>query len=235
MAKKMIIDSTLQTKALRIDKQLCQAYGAPFRYFGSKDALSQMVSSILSHRTKNATTKKAYTKLKETFPTWEAVRDAPVNEIQQCITLSTYSEVKAQRIKDALRIISNANFGRLSLDFLKEMSVSDARAWVEKIPGVGVKTSAAILNFSNLRMPALVVDTHHHRVAQRIGIIPPKCSLDKGAALLEAYLPSDWDSQRVYDSHQAYMRHGQKACHHYHPDCKNCIISDQCDFFNSNH
>ena len=78
-------------------------------------------------------------------------------------------------------MVRELNDGNLSLDFIKNWSVEKVRKWLEEIPGIGVKTSAAILNFSKVRMRALVVDPHHLRVAQRLGIIPAKCSLDKGA------------------------------------------------------
>jgi endonuclease-3 len=79
-------------------------------------------------------------------------------------------------------------------------------------------------------MPALVVDTHHQRVAQRIGLVPPKASLDKCARQLQAYLPPEWDGQRVYDSHQGFMRHGQRVCHWRSPECGRCPVSELCDY-----
>ena len=159
--------------------------------------------------------------------------DAPEAEVLSAIQIVTYPEVKAPRIQQALRLITNANFGNLSLDFVKDMTVKDARTWLEKIPGIGVKTSAAILNFSHLRLSALVVDMHHLRVAQRVGIVPSKCTLDKGARLLESYLSKDLNGQEVYDSHQGFMRHGQKICHWDNPNCENCIISNYCDYYNN--
>ena len=64
--------------------------------------------------------------------------------------------------------------GVLSLDFLADLPVEEARAWLERLPGVGPKTSAAVLSFSTLRRPALPVDSHHHRVAARTGLIPSR-------------------------------------------------------------
>lgn len=222
---------TSKDKALAIDEILFEYYGGPFNFFSTKDPLSQMVSALLSHRTKNAVSGKAYRKLREVHPTWEEVIDAPVKSVEKAINIVTYPEVKAPRIQHALSEVRKLNDGQLSLDFLKEWTPEKARTWLEAIPGIGVKTSAAILNFSQLRMCALVVDTHHLRVAQRLGIIPAKCTLDKGARLLESYLPSDWDGQRVYDSHQGFMRHGQKVCHWRYPNCKDCVVKANCDYY----
>ena len=117
-----------------------------------------------------------------------------------------------------------------ALDFLAEMTVAEARAWLESISGVGRKTSAATLLFSSLRIPAMPVDSHHHRVAQRIGLIGPKVGEGPAHALLEALLPPDWDAQQVYDHHEAFMYHGQKCCYFHTPACGRCVVLDQCPF-----
>ncbi len=217
-------------RALEIDELLCAHYGAPFPPFGHRDPLSELVGSMLSHRTKNAVTRQAYLRLREVLPTWEKVIDAPTGDVQAAIAAVTFPEVKAPRIQAALSLVRERRGGELALDFLADLSVPDARAWLEEIPGVGAKTSAAVLNFSRLRMPALVVDTHHLRVAQRIGLVTPKASLDKAAARLQAFLPEGWDGQRVYDSHQGFMRHGQQLCHFHNPRCSGCPIRQGCDY-----
>lgn len=218
-------------KALLLDELFFKEYGGPFLFFSDKDPLSELVASMLSHRTKNAVTRLAYEALRRTLPSWEAVRDAPADQIQNAISIVTYPEVKAPRIKETLQHITERNEGSLSLDFMIHWPVKKSREWLEQLPGVGAKTSAATLNFSHLRLPALVVDTHHHRVAQRLGLVPAKASLEAAAHLLESYLPADWDGQRVYDSHQGFMRHGQKVCHWDRPDCSRCVARDCCDYY----
>ncbi len=221
---------TKRERALEIDEQLCAEYGAPFEPFGYRDPVSELVGSLLSHRTKNPVTRAAYLHLTETFPTWEEVIDAPTDAVQQAIAVVTYPEVKAPRIQEALRQVRHRCGGALELEFLADLLVREARDWLEAIPGVGAKTSAAVLSFSRLRMPALVVDTHHQRVAQRTGIVPPWASIEKASQILQEYLPDDWDGKRVYDSHQGFMRHGQRVCFYHHPDCGKCVIRTLCDF-----
>jgi len=223
-------ETIVSQRLLEIDQILCKFYGAPFPYFSTKDAVSELVSAMLSHRTRNAVTRQAYLNLKEVLPTWEAVIASPTERIQAAIASVTYPEVKAQRIQNALTLIKEANFGKLSLDFLKEMKSIEARKWLEKIPGVGAKTSAAVLNFSELRIPALVVDSHHQRVMQRTGIVPPKASIAKIAYELQDMLPENWTARQVYDHHEALMYHGQKCCHYLHPECSRCPIKALCEF-----
>lgn len=219
------------TKALLVDPILADHYGAPFVPFSYRDPLSELVKALLSHRTRNAVSRAGFNRLEEVFGDWYGVMNADVADVEKAISMVTFAEVKAPRIQAALRYVAEHNDGELSLDDLHYLSVEEARAWIERIPGAGAKTSAAVLSFSRLRKPALVVDMHHLRVAQRLGLVPPKCTLDKGAYLLQSYLPDDWDGQRVYDSHQGFMRHGQKVCHWKNPACSTCIVSQFCDHY----
>ena len=219
-----------QAKALLVHERLCAEYGAPFPFFSTKDPLSELVSALLSHRTKNADSHRAYLELRATYPTWEAVRDAPTEAVQHAIRACTWPEQKAPRIQAVLREISErcGTEAPCALDFLADMPIPAARAWLESISGVGPKTSAATLLFSTLRIAAMPVDSHHHRVAQRLGLIGPKVGEGPAHKLLEALLPPDWDAQQVYDHHEALMFHGQKCCYFSAPACHRCVILDQC-------
>ncbi|MET0399256.1 MAG: Fe-S cluster assembly protein HesB [Longimicrobiaceae bacterium] len=220
----------LRDKAMRVHRRLCAAYGCPIPFFHELDPLSELVSSLLSHRTKNRDSGRAFRQLRERFPTWEAVRDEPVDAVQDAVSPATWPEQKAPRIQAVLREITARRGGELSLDFLSELPVREARDWLESMPGVGPKTSAAVLLFSRLRLPALPVDSHHHRVAARLGLIPASVSVGPAHALLEAQLPADWDAQQVYDNHEALMLHGQRCCYHQSPECWRCPVLDLCPF-----
>ncbi len=217
----------LQQKAVLIHDRLCAEYGCPIPYFHNLDPLSELVSSLLSHRTKNQQSGKAYKQMRARFPTWEDVRDAPVVEIQQAIAPCTFPEVKAPRIKQVLQLITEQR-GELSLQFLEDLSVTEARKWLESLPGVGPKTSAAVLCFSNLRRRALPVDSHHHRVAVRLGLIAEHVTVGPSHALLEAQLPPEWNAQQVYDNHEVMMLHGQRCCFFRNPACDRCPVLDLC-------
>ena len=219
----------LRAKALRIHEILCEAYGCPVPYFSDKDPLSELVSALLSHRTKNADSGRAYTQLRERFPTWEAVRDAPTEEVEEAIAPCTWPEQKAPRIQSVLRAITEApEVDGLGLDALADWPADDARRWLQAFKGVGPKTSAAVLLFSRLRVPALPVDSHHHRVAQRLGLIPMSMAVGPSHDALAALVPDDWDAQRVYDHHEALMLHGQKCCYYRRPACPRCPVYDLC-------
>jgi len=224
------VSPELQQKALLVHERLCAAYGCPVPYFADLDPLSELISSLLSHRTKNADSSRAFQELRARFPDWPAVRDAPTADVEAAISACTWPEQKAPRVQQALRLIGERRGGEVSLDFLADLSVPKARAWLEQLPGVGPKTSAATLAFSRLRRAALPVDSHHHRVAQRLGLIPANVDVGPAHALLEAQLPPDWTAQQVYDNHEVLMLHGQRCCFYQNPACPRCPILNLCPF-----
>ena len=227
MARPTQPDAFLQQRALDAHRTLCSIYSCPIPYFQSLDPLSELISSFLNHRTRNRDAKAAYLALRERFPTWEEVRDSPTGEVEAAIRGVRWPDMKAPRLQELLRLVEERH-GAMTLEFLGDMPVAEARAWLEALPGVGPKTSAAVVSFSTLRGRALPVDSHHHRVAQRLGLIPPKMGVGPSHAVLEGYVPDEWDAQQVYDHHQVYMRHGQTVCHWKAPDCGACILLGMC-------
>ncbi|SEK49428.1 endonuclease-3 [Stigmatella aurantiaca] len=215
-------------KALLVHERLCVTYGCPIAFFHELDPLSELVSALLSHRTRNADSGRAFRQLRARLATWEAVRDAPCAEVQEAIAPVTWPEQKAPRLQLILREITARRDGDMALDFLGELSVPQARAWLECLPGVGPKTSAAVLLFSRLRKPAMPVDSHHYRVAVRLGLLSPRIPVGPSHALLAALLPQDWGAQQVYDHHEVLMLHGQRCCFHQSPACQRCPVLDLC-------
>jgi endonuclease-3 len=220
-------EAQLLAKAWLVHEMLCEVYGCPIPYFHEMDPLSELVSSLLSHRTRNADSGRAFKALRARFPTWSEVRDAPTADVEETIAAVTWPEQKAPRIQHVLREITSLQ-GELSLDFLAALSVPEARRWLEALPGVGPKTSAATLLFSRLRMAALPVDSHHHRVAQRLGLIAANLDVGPSHAVLEAQLPEGLTAQQVYDNHEVLMLHGQRCCYYREPACHRCTVFGLC-------
>src|SRR5919205_981881 len=96
----------LSAKALLVHERLCEAYHCPIAYFHNLDPLSELISSLLSHRTKNADSARAFRGLEKRFASWAAVRDAPTAEVEAAIASCTWPEQKAPRIQQVLRLIT---------------------------------------------------------------------------------------------------------------------------------
>ncbi len=179
--------AALSAKALEVTRRLTELYGVAA--WSSKDPMSQLVDIILSHRTRDEQTAAAYDNLLKRFGSWEGVRDAPTEEVQDTIANVNWPEVKAPRLQVIMRQITEER-GSLNLDFLCDLPVEESAAWLNRFEGVGPKTSACVLLFS-CQQPLLPVDVHVHRVSVRLGLIGKKVSADSAHTLLQALLPQD--------------------------------------------
>ncbi len=208
---------------MEIHRRLAALFGTP-RRTGRLDPVSELVSTIISQNTSDVNRDRAFARLRARFPTWEAVRDGDVREVREAIRPAGLSEVKAPRIQDALRRVT-AKAGGLSLGFLGDMSVDEAKAWLTSIRGVGPKTAAIVLLFSFGR-PAFPVDTHIHRVTKRLELIGPRVSREQAHPILEALIPP----RLYYPVHINLIRHGREICRPT-PRCEVCPLRDLCCYY----
>lgn len=204
------------------------AYGTP-RWSSQNDPLSELVSTVLSQHTSDVNTARAFASLRRRFPNWPAVRDAPVTEVADAIRSGGLADVKAPRIQRILRELTGDD-GVPRLPDLASMPMPDARETLTALPGVGPKTASCVLLFA-LGMPALPVDTHVHRVALRLGLIPPGATANAAHALLERLVGAD--RNRVYAFHLNAIAHGRAVCLARSPRCGVCPLQECCDYFAS--
>lgn len=204
-----------------IIERLSALYGEPiWRPHG--DPMAELVLTILSQNTSDTNSGRAYMNLVGTFPGWPLLMAAPVDEIERAIAVGGLAKQKAPRIKASLEAIWGAR-GSFDLEFLREMPLDEAKAWLREMKGVGPKTTACVLMFSFGR-PALPVDTHVHRVAQRLGYVSPTGTAEKSHDVLEAVLPPDL----VYPFHILLIKHGRRLCRAQRPLCEQCPLLDGC-------
>ncbi|HET91861.1 MAG TPA: endonuclease III [Chloroflexi bacterium] len=212
-------------KILRIHDLLLDAYGDhPWQ---PTDPVAALVNTILSQNTNDVNRDRAFDQLRDRFPTWEAVRDAPQADLVEAVRPAGLGPTKAPRIQAALRAITEQE-DAITLDFLRDMSTEEARAWLLDIPGVGPKTAAIVLCFA-LGKPAFPVDTHVHRVTRRLGLIPEKTNREKAHPLLEALIPEEI----YYPFHLNLIEHGRAVCQARKPACPSCILQALCDYASS--
>lgn len=215
----------LSAKALEVTRRLTVQYGE--LAFSEKDPMSMLVDIILSHRTRDEQTAAAWENLLKRFGSWAGVRDAPTQEVQDAIANVNWPEVKAPRLQAIMRQITEER-GTLNLDFLCDLSVEESAAWLDRFEGVGPKTIACVLLFS-CRQAILPVDTHVHRVSIRLGLIGKKVTADNAHMLLQALLPND--ARAIYNFHKGLLRHGQRVCVYDRPRCKECMLTDLCEYY----
>jgi endonuclease-3 len=212
-----------KSKTGEVQRLLLEAYGKP-AWRPHMDPVSELVSTILSQNTNDVNRDVAFGRLRERLPTWEEVRDADVQVVVEAIRPAGLANQKGPRIQEALRFITRER-GTLSLDFLAEWPVDQAKDWLVSIKGVGPKTAAIVLLFS-LGRPAFPVDTHVHRVTKRLGLIGPRVSREKAHDELEALV----DLEDYYAFHLNVIRHGRRICASRKPRCQECVLVDLCDY-----
>ena len=205
-----------------VQRRLRKAQG-PFEPNPALPILDELVLTVLSQHTSDINRDRAFAGLKERFPTWDQVVDAPVDELADAIRPGGIADVKAARIKTILDEIERRE-GSLSLDRLYELNDQQVTEYLCELPGVGPKTAACVLVFSMGR-PAFPIDTHVHRIARRLGWIDDNTSAERAHAELAPRIPPDIR----YDLHVAFIEHGRRVCKPRMPLCSDCVVFDLCD------
>jgi endonuclease-3 len=214
---------TIQEVAARL-----VGHHGPRHWQSDGDPVDELIGTILSQHTSDTNTARAFTSLRERFPTWQDVIEAPTPAVADAIRSGGLANLKAPRIQ-AVLVAVRERFGALDLGELANMSVADARAELVALNGVGPKTASCVLLFS-LGLPAMPVDTHVHRVSRRLGLIDAAESAEAAHELLERDLGENRDE--VYAFHMNMIAHGRTVCLARRPRCERCVLTECCDYFN---
>ena len=220
------------THLARVYNLLIESYGKPENE-PDYDPLGGLIGTILSQHTSDINSERAYRQLVETFPTWEAVRDAATYEVAEAIRCGGLANTKAPRIQDVLHTLTgqkeaegySGSLAQYLAARLAELSPEEGWHYLRTLPGVGPKTAACVMMF-NLDLPVMPVDTHVHRVSKRLGLIGPRVSADQAHEIFAEMVPPEW----VYPLHVNLIRHGRRICHAQKPECKKCPLYRECAF-----
>ena len=205
----------------RVLRRLISQYG-PRRWRSHGPAVDVLVGTILSQSTSGANSRLGYRRLRETFATWDDVADAPVRRIERCIRPSGLSRQRAPRIRAILRRV-RAERGRIELGFLRRRTPESAFTYLLDLEGVGPKTAYCVLMFS-FGMPVFPVDTHVHRIAIRLGVMPADSTVNHAHERLTALIAA---ADR-YAMHLLLIAHGRAVCHARSPRCDGCRLLELC-------
>lgn len=191
------------------------------------DPTSQLVNAMISSRTRDDVSLPAFDRLTHRYASWDSLMQAAPEAIAGTIHPVMFAERKALQLVLALRMI-RASTGSFDLRFLADFEDEIAMQWLTRLPGVGAKIAAAVLNFSTLRKRTLAVDTHLLRIGERLGLLPQGANSEIGYDLFMRFVPNAWDADDLYEFHWLLKYHGQKICTHAAPACAHCSIQDLC-------
>ena len=206
-----------------IRDRLRELYGGPVND-PHGHPIAELVRTILSQNTNDRNRDVAYEGLRAALPTWEAVRDAPVEQVEEAIRPGGLAPTKAPRIQAVLRELPTAG-SEPTLDWLEEEGRDEAIEFLVSLPGVGRKTAACVMIFTWDR-PEIPVDTHVHRVGGRLGLFPPRASFE----LAHDEMLRITDPEDAYELHMNLITHGRRVCRP-QPRCEQCALRRMCTYY----
>ncbi len=217
-----------RTRPIReVHDRLQAEYGRPERRRAAS-GVDCLVDTILSQNTSRANSRAGFARLCKQFDDWDAVADAPVEQIAEAIRLSGLGQTKAPRIRRILRRIRQ-NRGTIDLEHLGQVDPDQAFEYLLAFDGVGPKTAWCVLLFG-FGMDVFPVDTHIHRIAIRLGWIGSDVSAEAAHEQLRPLVPTGWR----YDLHVLLIQHGRTTCKARSPRCGVCCLTDLCHWYDRN-
>jgi endonuclease-3 len=198
-------------------------YGRPV-YRQRFEPMDELVSCILTQHTTDATAFAAFDDLRARYPTWHEVVQAGPERVANVVRRAGLANQKAKNIVAALSEIKSRT-GDYDIGHLASMSMREARAWLQTLPGVGPKTASIVLSFS-FGMGAIPVDTHVYRVSTRLGLLPPKTDANKAHDVLLDLV----EERDAYRFHVLLIQHGRQICKAQRPKCHECNVLPLCPF-----
>ena len=175
-----------------------------------------LISCILSQRTKDEVTYPAAKRLFKLANNPKAMLKLPLKTIEKAIYPSGFYITKAKRIKEVSRYLLGNFSGK----------VPDTYEELLKIKGVGRKTAGIVLTHA-FGIPALPIDTHCHRIANRLVRVKTKNPEETEKELIKVIPRKDW-----LELNELLVKHGQQVCKPISPFCSKCIIADYCKKIN---
>ena len=184
------------------------------RVFLDHNPYKVLVRTILSQRTRDENTDQATNNLFAKYKDIYEVVDAPTEDVQELIRPAGFYRVKAGRIQEVSQILIDEYGGEVP-DTLEELV---------KLPGVGRKTANCVLVFA-FELPAIPVDTHVHRISNRMGLVNTKTPDDTEMELSKIAPKELW-----IKLNDLMVQFGQNICKPTSPQCEACPVSYLCDY-----
>jgi endonuclease-3 len=180
------------------------------------DPYKVLVATVISQRTREEQTTEVSERVFARYPDARALAGADESELFELLEGSQYRETKAPRLIEMARILVARYGGQVPDDV-------DA---LLQLPGVGRKTANCVLIYA-FEKPALCVDTHMHRITNRLGWVHTRTP-DQTERALERVIPRDlWAG-----SNRLFLQHGRAVCTPGVPRCIACPVREYCSYGN---
>ncbi|MGB9659881.1 MAG: endonuclease III domain-containing protein [Nitrososphaerales archaeon] len=182
---------------------------------GRDDPFEVLIATILSHRTRDENTSRAFQQLFSTYKDVKEIAEGDENKIQELIRPAGFYRVKARRIKEVAKIIMDQYDGKVPDDLERLLS----------LPSVGRKTANCVLVYG-FGKEAIPVDTHVHRVMNRLGFVYTKTPEETELELMKKVDRKYW-----MDINEIFVKFGQKICKPIIPRCNVCRFISYCKWY----
>ena len=213
---------------LRMQAALIERFGRIERQHEKReDPVWALVQGVIGARSKTAISNAATDRLLARFGTWEKVANAPLATLIDELATQTFPEQSAKRLKACLTAIIEER-GEVDLQHLSNLPTAEAMAWLETLPGIARKISAGIMNTSRFARRAMVIDNHHRRVVQRMGLVPPKADTARAYDALMPIMPESWSAADMDEHHLLLKKLGNSLCRPSEIRCGECPLRSDC-------
>lgn len=205
-----------------IARRLKSFIGKPYLY-DPASVIETLVATILSQNTSDRNSERAYQQLRATWNSWDELAEAHQSDLAAAIRIGGLAEQKSRTILNALRTLRQRH-GSLDSITLTHLDDNAVLKELTSLPGVGLKTASCVLMFA-LNRDVCAVDTHVHRVVNRLGIVHASTP-DKTFHALRPLLPNN----AAVQFHVDLIRFGRRICKAQRPHCFECPVYDLCQW-----
>lgn len=207
-----------------VASRLRDLFGVPERKRKLPDPLDLLVATILSQNTNDINSHRAYTNLKGRYPDFMALADARPREVERLIRVGGIANKKSKTIVAVVADIK-VKFPNFDRKRLRKENTNVLIDMLRELKGVGYKTASCVSLFALGDDDAFPVDTHVHRVLNRIGIAHEKTP-DKTYLAVRDSVPKG----KGYEIHLNLIKFGRKVCTAQRPRCFECVLFDDCEW-----
>jgi endonuclease III len=209
-----------RSRVRAIRDRLRETYGRPVNQ-PHGHPIAELVRTVLSQNTSDGNRDRAFDRLRERYPTWEGVRDAPVEDVIEALRPGGLANTKAPRIQAILSELG----AHPDLDWTRDAPREEVLEFLTGLPGVGRKTAACVMIFTWGR-PEIPVDTHVYRVGTRLGLFREGASFEEAHDEIMRWV----DPEDAYEFHVNLIRHGRAVCKAQRPRCPECPLLRMCPY-----